>query len=176
MSHQGTCQKRGVKKHHHHVERQSRKSFRKNCRKSKITHKELGGAHNRKKKADWKQKRKCVKKTKKSKHTLDEQDWSYVQIEHWVLLYIQLDTIMCILYLSHETQSEVWHFYELKSGCAMSCRWCRHMQKIVTDQEIKNQFPLWGDGEQQTYNPKQGYCLILFAFSKLGVPWRKFNK
>ena len=72
---QGTCQQERVKKHHHHHnESQSRKSFRKNCRKSKITHKVSGSgdAHHGKKKVDWKQKKKCVKKTKKSKHTLDE--------------------------------------------------------------------------------------------------------
>ena len=72
---QGTCQQKRVKKHHHyHKESQRRKSFRKTCRKSKITHnhKESGVAHNEKKQVDWKQKRKCVKKSKKSKHTLDE--------------------------------------------------------------------------------------------------------
>ena len=69
----GTCQQRRVKKHHH-KEKQTKKSFTKNCKKFKITHKEsgIGIDHTGKKKVDWKQKRKCIKKTKNSKHTLDE--------------------------------------------------------------------------------------------------------
>ena len=70
---EGTCQKqKRVKKHLH--ERQTKKSFSKNCRKSKVTHKESGSKNGHKgdRKVDWKQKRKCVRKTKTSKHTLDE--------------------------------------------------------------------------------------------------------
>ena len=71
---EGTCQQKHRGNTRHHKEKQTKKSFTKNCRKSKITHKESGSGsgHIGKKKVDWKQKRKCVKKTKNSKHTLDE--------------------------------------------------------------------------------------------------------